>query len=127
LPPRKSNSLRKKVSYHHMMYTSFRSTCFLHSSAFYPTPKSYSLQYFSIGQAPLKVPLVKASTSSTSSCSLDPPDLAFQTASRSVQPFLAQLMAETPYTLPCVLIMRLCASKKLMMQLTRVKIIVSQP
>jgi len=43
---------------------------------------------FQYARTPLKVSLlVEASISLCNTCSLDPPDAAFQTASRSVQPF----------------------------------------
>jgi len=52
-------------------------TC-LHSLPFYPIPKI--LKHLSIGQTPLKVPLLlEASTFPCNTCSLDPSNSAFQT------------------------------------------------
>jgi len=56
-----------------------------------PTSSSYALQCFSVGQTPPKVPVpVGASVFAykCTTCCLDPPNSAFQTASRSVQLFL---------------------------------------
>jgi len=82
-------------------YRSLRSVySFLHSSPFYPTPNRCFTMFFSIDQTSRKVSVpVCASAPSSNNGSLDPPDSAPQTASRSVQPFFAQLTTESPYTL----------------------------
>ena len=83
-------------------YRSLRSVySFLRSSPFYPTPKSMLYNaFFQSTRLPRKVPVpVCASAPSSNNSSLDPPDSAPQTASRSVQPFFAQLTTESPYTL----------------------------
>jgi len=67
-------------------------------------PIVYALQWVFSWPDTLKVPIfMRPSAFPCNTCSPYPPDSAFQTASRSVQPFLHSSRQGSPYSLQCAL------------------------
>jgi len=85
--PPKDNSLRKNAV---TTYRSLRSDhqFYFRSSSFTQPQNSVSYNAFPLAKHPKSGPSRPASASQCNKCSLNPPNTAYQTASRSVQPSL---------------------------------------
>jgi len=109
--PSKGNSLHKNMSYD-IQIIKICPFVFAQLTVLPNTPKSYALQV----RHPKSAPYHDGIYNSCNRHFLDPHDTATQSASQSVQPFFAQLTAESVYTLE-----RVAQFKKLLLQLMRLK------